>query len=95
MFGDVAKMLLRLMGRRETIPGEIEPDDIPHALAELQKGIAETADSSEDETEPTQSNGDENERVSLRTRALPLIELFEAAREENVPVMWEEGGRKF
>ena len=29
MFGDVALQLLKLMGRRETVPSAMEPEDIP------------------------------------------------------------------
>lgn len=94
MFGDVAMTLIRLMGRRDTIPGEIEPDDIPDALKELRKGIT-FADSTEGDREAAQADDEEGEPVSLQNRAIPLIELLEAARDEDVPVIWEEGGRKF
>ena len=40
MFGDVAIRLLKLMGRRPTIPSAILPEDIPEALQRLKKGIA-------------------------------------------------------
>jgi hypothetical protein len=35
------------------------------------------------------------EYVSLHKRALPLIELLEAAQEQNVPVMWEQETKHF
>jgi hypothetical protein len=87
MFGEVALKLIKLMGRRETVPSVIEPEDIPQALKMLRAGIAaDDAAAKEDETE---------EPVSPHNRALPLIELLQAALEKNVPVMWEEGGRAY
>jgi hypothetical protein len=94
MFGDVALRLIKLMGRRETVPSAIEPEDIPQALKMLRAGVAaEDAAAKEDETE--NSDNEKEEVVSVHNRALPLIELLQAAHEENVPVMWEEGGRAY
>jgi hypothetical protein len=36
-----------------------------------------------------------DEVVSLHKRALPLIELLQAAYRAGVPVMWEEGARSY
>ena len=94
MFGEVALKLIKLMGRRETVPSAIEPEDIPQALKMLRTGIAaDDAAAKEDESE----NGDDEteELVSVHNRARPLIELLQAAHKENVPVMWEEGGRAY
>lgn len=94
MFGDVALQLIKLMGRRETVPSAIEPEDIPEALKLLQAGIA-TEDAATKETESQGVEDDEVEQVSVHNRALPLIELLNAAKEADVPVMWEEGGRAY
>jgi hypothetical protein len=94
MFGEVALKLIKLMGRREAVPSAIEPEDIPQALKMLRAGIAaDDAAAKEDESE----DGDDEteELVSVHNRALPLIELLQAAHKENVPVMWEEGGRAY
>jgi hypothetical protein len=94
MFGEVALKLIKLMGRRETVPSAIEPEDIPQALKMLRTGIAvNDAAAKEDETE--NSDDETEELVSAHNRALPLIELLQAAHEKNIPVMWEEGGRAF
>ncbi len=94
MFGEVALKLIKLMGRRETVPSAIESEDIPQALKMLRAGIAaDDAAAKEDEAE---DNDDETEElVSVHNRALPLIELLQTAHKENVPVMWEEGGRAY
>lgn len=94
MFEEVALKLIKLMGRRETVPSAIEPGDIPQALKMLRSGIA--ADDAAVKEDEAEGNDDETEElVSAHNRALPLIELLQAAHEKNVPVMWEEGGRAY
>lgn len=92
LFGDVAVKLLKLMGRRDTIPSAIKPEDIPQALQKLRAGIA-ASDAEAMEGELERSDDEAEEFVSLHNRALPLIELLQAAERENVPVMWDEGWR--
>ncbi len=91
MFGDPAVKLLRLMGHSGTVPSAMNPEDIPEALEKLGKALAEMATepvvTKDEELESTDNFSDEP--VSLRNRALPLIELFEAAAAEDVPVLWD------
>jgi hypothetical protein len=94
MFGEVALKLIRLMGRRDTVPSAIEPQDIPQALKSLQEGIA-AEDVAVEENKTDDVEGEEVEQVSMHNRALLLIELLNAARRDNVPVMWEAGGRAY
>lgn len=94
MFGEVALKLIKLMGRRDTVPSAIEPEDIPEALKMLRAGIA-ADDAAAKEAEAEDSDDESEELVSVHNRALPLIELLQAAHEKNVPVMWEEGGRAY
>lgn len=88
MFGDVAMQFLQLMGRRETVPSAIEPEDIPDALNRLRKGIAnqEVANA---EPQSIDTNDDVETPVRIGTRAGPLIELLDVAANEGVAVMWE------
>ena len=88
MFGEVALKLLEMMGRRGTVPSAISAVDIPAALDSLREGIAEADAAAEDEPPHEEEEGEER-RVSLHNRALPLIEMLEAAAREDVPVMWE------
>ena len=88
MFGDVALKLLEMMGRRGKVPSAISAEDIPGALASLREGIA-AADAELENQPPQDEEEGEERRVSLHNRALPLIELLEAAHREDVPVMWE------
>ena len=88
MFGVVALNLLKLMGRSQTVPSAMWPADIPQALENLRQGLAAAA------MKESEASGDDEEKepsVSIKHRALPLIELLEAAHSADVSVMWEEG----
>ena len=61
------------------------------ATRSLRQGAA--AASENNVTEDVDS--EDEQPVSLHNRAIPLIELLEAAHKENVPVVWEEGGRNY
>jgi hypothetical protein len=89
MFGDVAKALIKMMGHSGTVPGAILADDVPMALENLRAAVKHTPDAplnphrdDNDETPPSES-------VSLSHRALPLLELLEAAAREGKNVMWD------
>lgn len=88
MFGDVALKLLGMMGRRGTVPSAISAEDIPRALELLRKAVA-AADAESAELPPSDEEEGDERKVSLHNRALPLVEMLEAAVREDVPVMWE------
>lgn len=90
MFGDVAKRLLKLMGQTGDVPGAVLAADIPGAVERLKSGLnAEPAQA------PQQKRGEDGEPgVSLKHRALPLIELLERAAKRGDDVLWEQEGRK-
>ena len=87
MFGDVAARLLRMMGHRETVPGAILAEDVKAALERLVAAIQ----AEQQLPEPEKSDDEEDEPVvSLSHRALPLIELLEAAAKAKCNVMWDK-----
>ena len=89
MFGEVAINLLRLMGQSGAIPGAILSQDIPAALERLRGGVSGHA-----EKPPARNRDDESEPpVSLRNRAVPLIDLLERAAKSGADVTWEEERR--
>ena len=90
MFGDAARELIRLMGKTDTLPSAVGPEDIPRALSRLQAGLAEKK-----QPEPHDDDEEEDDKVQLHTRALPLIEMLNAALDADVPVMWESGKRRY
>lgn len=79
MFGDVAVQLLQLMKHSGTVPGALSIDDVPSALLALKSAVNQTQSA---------IPSDENQAVSLRQRALPLIGLLEYASLEKLRVMW-------
>lgn len=86
MFGDVAVSLLKMMGQSGTIPGAILAGDIPRAVEALKAKVAAQA------VHPRARQDDERDEpdVSLRQRAVPLIELLERAAKQEKSVMWIE-----
>lgn len=83
---DVGKQLITLMGHTPNVPGAILASDLPAAIAHLRAAIAAT----ETPQPETDEGADEDERsISLSKRALPLLELLEAASAEKENVMWD------
>jgi hypothetical protein len=93
MFGAVAVTLIKLMGHSGAVPGALLAQDVPAALARLRSGVAANPDARLD---PAPASGrepdEETPPVSLAHRALPLIELLEAAATQGENVMWDAGG---
>lgn len=93
MFGDIAVQLLKLMGHSGTVPGALLAEDIPEALDRLKKAIAaQPAAVPEKEKKDRDDDEEEEEKeppVSLAHRALPLIELLEAAAAARCDVLWD------
>jgi len=84
MFGDVAVALLKMMGHSGTVPSAIQAADVPAALSRLTTAIKAT------EAVPPVDDEDEDEpKVSMSHRALPLIELLTAAAKDGCDVMWK------
>jgi len=87
MFGHVALQLLELMGRQPKAPGALYAEDVAAALAQLQQGLA--LQSTEQIPASADLQGDNPPAIPLRNRALPLIELMQAAIREQKGVSWE------
>lgn len=88
MFGDIAVRLLRLMGHSGKVPGAILAEDVQAALERLVAGTRTEQQLSEAENFGDEEDGEPV--VSLSHRALPLIELFEAAAKAKCNVMWDK-----
>jgi len=94
MFGDVAVALIKLMGHSGTVPGAVLAEDVPAALERLRAAVAANPDRPLDPERPKPKGGDADEEphVSLGHRALPLIELLDAAAKQRKNVMWDKYG---
>ncbi|MBK1704782.1 DUF1840 domain-containing protein [Halochromatium glycolicum] len=89
MFGDVAKALIRMMGHSGAVPGALLAEDVPTALDRLKAAVEANPEAPLD---PERDEDDEDalaQSVSLKHRALPLIELLEAAARDEKNVMWD------
>ncbi len=89
MFGNVAKKLIKSMGHSGAIPGAIQAQDLPMALAKLNavvkaEMVIENADKKRQVPESNENY------VSIDKRAMPLIKLLEAAIVRKEDVIWYE-----
>jgi hypothetical protein len=94
MHGDAAVTLLKAMGHSGTVPGAILAADLPAALSRLRKALEEQARLPPPPEPATTDEDDEREReppVSMRMRALPLIDMIETAIARDSDLMWERG----
>ena len=94
MHGDAAVALLKAMGHSGTVPGAILAADLPAALASLRRVLEQQAHAP---PPPQPADGEEDEErereppVTLRMRALPLIDMIETAIARNSDLMWDRG----
>ena len=88
MFSDAAQSLLKLMGQSGNVPGAIMGEDVADALEQLQNNLKNQPEPEQPEVHV--ADEDQTNRVALATRAVPLIELLEAAKAAGANVMWED-----
>lgn len=98
LLGESAVRLLQLAGHSGTVPGAVLAADVPAFLEQLRAGLATHGDELSPPPAPAPAGDDaeegERERpasVSLRKRAVPLLDLLETARLRQSDVMWERG----
>ena len=96
MHGHAAIALLKGMGHSGTVPGAILAADLPDALVQLQRMLETSGDSTGAPAPlpPSQSDEEERERepvITLRTRAVPLLDMIRTAITRKSDLMWERG----
>ena len=85
-FNDVAKSLLTVMGHSGTVPGALKATEVADALSRLQGGVGQAKNK---DTSSSADNYDDSEpQIGLAKRAIPLIQLLQAAVKKNCDVMW-------
>jgi hypothetical protein len=94
MHGDAAAALLKGMGHSGTVPGAILAAELPDALANLRRMLEVSGDTTGVVAPPPAPEGDEDERereplVTLRMRAVPLLDMIQTAIARNSDLMWE------
>jgi len=85
MFGKDALAMLNMMGHSTTVPGALVADEVPAALARLTAAIE-----AQQASLPSAESGYADEQtVSMKLRAMPLMGLLAAAAKAKAYVMWE------
>jgi hypothetical protein len=99
LLGESAVTLLKLAGHTGTVPSAVLAADLPAFLKKLRAELEVHGDelSPLPVAEPPADEQDEEDRrdqpaaVSLRKRAVPLIEMIETAIARGSDLMWERG----
>ncbi|MCA0403730.1 MAG: DUF1840 domain-containing protein [Proteobacteria bacterium] len=83
MFGDIATKLIKMMGHSGTTPGAIKGEDVAEALNNLEKALGKKSP----ETNAEDAEGEPV--VSLRNRAIPLLNMLKKAAANKADIMWK------
>ena len=92
MHGEAALALLRGMGHTGSVPGAILTADLPDALARLERTLETSGDTVPVPPPSAGERADAPERdppVTLRTRAVPLVDLLRTAIARGSDLMWD------
>lgn len=82
-FGEVALKLLTFMGHSGRVPGAIRANELSTVLVKLEQELEKNF------TPITHTDPDEEAPISLKKRAIPLINLLKAADKKQCDVMWK------
>jgi hypothetical protein len=83
-FNEIGRRLITLMGHSDNVPGAIKSEELADALARLQQGLG-----GEKIAPASSNNDDDNEpEISLAKRAIPLVNLLQAAIKKECDVLW-------
>lgn len=90
MFGDIASVLLKAMGQRETPPGAISGDSVKFAADQLRRYLQAIPNPDkpiavDDDDEQAE---EQKQRVGLSIRAKPLLDMLDKAYKEQEDVIW-------
>lgn len=89
MFDSDARNMLGFMGLSDAVPSALKAEDVPAALERLKTAIEQQPKSVEPDMEYEGDNEEREPPVPLHTRALPLMELLQAAKNAKEHVIWE------
>lgn len=88
MLNDTGEVMLELMDFGSLMPGAIAANDVPQALSNLQKNLADKSDQKDQEYDENEDEDDQTSPVSMTTRAMPLLELLKSAANNDNNVSW-------
>ena len=85
------RQLLEILGKDPSGPGIILPEQMPGAVQALKDAVFEEEAEHERERQESLARGDrppEPNRITLRVRAMPFIELLQYSMNEHTEVLW-------
>jgi hypothetical protein len=85
MLGDVGLKMLELMKFGTSVPGAVNTEDVSQALDNLRVALEKMPE----HVEPAGEAAEDQPAVSLQTRAIPLVDLLQAALADQTYVRWE------
>ena len=96
MHGEPAVALLRLGGHSGTVPSAVLAADLPAFLQRLRGGLELHGDELSPAPAPRTPDQDEEDEprerpISLRLRAVPLLDMIGTAVQQESDLMWERG----
>lgn len=92
MHGEAAVALLKGMGHSGTVPGAILAADLPGAIERLVRVLESSGDAPSASSPPASDDEEARERepvVTLRQRAVPLLDMLRTASARGSDLMWE------
>lgn len=87
MLGPNGDHVLRLIGKEPAATGIIEPAAMPAAMAAIEQAVAADEAARQGATEPARAAAPAD-RISLRQRAWPLVEMMKRAHAANQEIVW-------
>jgi hypothetical protein len=88
MLGPHGDQLLRLLGREPSAQGIIEPAQMPAAIAALQAAAQQAQPPEAADDDDRDADEAPRDRVSLRQRLWPMVEMLRRAADAGEPVVW-------
>ena len=87
MLGPNGDHVLRLIGKEPAATGIIEPAAMPAAMAAIEQAVAADDAARKGATEPERADAPPD-RISLRQRAWPLVEMMKRAHAASQEIVW-------
>jgi hypothetical protein len=88
MTGPVGDRVLSLMGKTPGPRGIVEVAEMPQAIAALEAAVSAESPGTGPEDDDAGRDAAEADRVSLRRRAWPMVEMLKRAQAAGEPVVW-------
>ncbi len=93
MLEPTGKRVLEILGKDPAAAGILLPEQIPAAIEALRTAVAQEEAEAQRKREEAQAKGEElpeppQERVPLRARVAPFIEMLQHCQREQCEVVW-------